>query len=339
METTLSQQLQRFIPFDEWSEDIIDGLLPHFRIYILDKGKVVFKRGDADEECHFLLKGTMDLADEHFNVTNVDAEDDDNFMALDSTHHIHRYAGITTSECEFVSVKRAHLDLISTWAELRTDIRQSGDTEDDESDWLERLVTSELFNRIPAGNIQKLLSRFEEVPVKLGDEIIRQGEPGEHCYVIKHGRALVTRSDGENIQTLAALTHGNLFGEDALVSSLPRNATITMSSDGVLMRLAKEHFDALLRQPVVTFITAKQIEKLVEEGDTGTVVLDVRHEEEYAADPMLRARNIPLAKLRDRLKELEPAFIYIVAGGNRAEAAAYILSEAGFDARVLKEPQ
>lgn len=333
MDTSLSKQLQQFIPFDEWSEDIINEITPHFRQHRLDARKILFKRGEADDECHFLLEGSIDLADDDFNVNTVDAAGDDNFMALDSTHHIHRYAGITKTPCHIVSVKRSYLELISTWAEVRQS--QHSQQHDEESDWIERLITSELFARIPPANIQKLLTRFEELPANFGDVIIREGEIGEHCYVIKDGGALVTRGEGEKQEILAALSPGDLFGEDALISELPRNATVTMTSGGMLARLSKDNFDQLLKKPVMTHIRESDLESLVEEADTGVIVLDVRHPQEAASAPVLRARNIPLSQLREKLRELEHDFIYVVCGGGRAEAAAYILSEAGFDARVL----
>ncbi|MEK9766233.1 MAG: hypothetical protein VW274_07115, partial [Thalassolituus sp.] len=67
MDTPVSKQLQRFIPFDEWSEETISQLAPHFRQYRADARKMLFKRGAADDECHFLLAGSIDLADENFD--------------------------------------------------------------------------------------------------------------------------------------------------------------------------------------------------------------------------------------------------------------------------------
>ncbi|MEK9711752.1 MAG: cyclic nucleotide-binding domain-containing protein [Thalassolituus sp.] len=333
MDTPVSKQLQRFIPFDEWSEETISQLAPHFRQYRADARKMLFKRGAADDECHFLLAGSIDLADENFDITTISAEDDDNFMALDSTSDIHRYAAITKTACELVSIKRAYLDLLSTWSEVR---QEASSSNDEEADWLERLITSELFARIPPANIQKLLSRFEESDAAFGDVVIREGEIGEHCYVIKQGNALVTRGSGENTETLAALEPGDLFGEDALISELPRNATVTMTSSGSLARLSKEDFDQLLKKPVMVYIKETELEKLIDEADTGVIVLDVRQSQEAEAAPVLRSRNIPLSQLRQHLKELEQDFIYVVYSGGRAEAAAYILSEAGYEARVLK---
>lgn len=328
-------QIQRFIPFDELSEGAISELLPHFRAYQAEAKKMLFKRGTEDDECHFLLEGEIDLADDQFRITKIRGEDDENFLALDSSHAIHRHAAITQTPCQLFAIRRQYLELITTWSELR----QSYELDESESDWLETLLTSDLFNRIPPGNIQKLLSRFNERVVTLGEEIIREGEEGSECYVIKTGRAVVTRKQHNRSETLAALSNGALFGEDALITRMPRNASVTMSSDGVLMTLTKDDFDLLLKTPVLEYVSQTEFENLVEEGETGTVLLDVRTTQESGVSPVPRAQCIPLAQLRSRLNELSKAFIYVICGEGRAEAAAYILTEAGFQARVLRPQQ
>lgn len=338
MEDTIStEQIHHFVPFDELSLQAIEELMPHFRIHTLAAKKILFKRGEHDDECHFLLKGRLDLADDQYNIQPVIGEDDENFLALDGGHPVHRCAAISQTDCQLVSIKRRYLELITTWAELRQSI---SDSDSDEHDWLEALLTSNLFNRVPPGNIQKLLTRFEEREVSLGEQIIEEGQEGTECYVIKSGRAIVTRRSaamqaGKKQETLAALSTGKLFGEDALVSDLPRNASVTMSSDGVLMVLKKEDFDTLLKHPVLEYVHGSELESFIDEADTGTVVLDVRTQQEAEANPLPRAKNIPLAQLRSRLGELSNTFVHVVMGEGRGEAAAYILNEAGFQAKVL----
>ena len=331
------EQIQHFVPFDELSEQAIEELMPHFRQHELGAKKILFKRGIHDDECHFLLSGEIDLADESFNITKVKGDDDENFLALDGSHPIHRCAGITQSPCSFFSIKRQYLELITTWAELR----QSYEQEDDQSDWLEALLTSNLFNRIPPANIQQLLTKFKEKQVKLGDEVIKEGDEANECYVIKAGKAVVSRKHGNKQETLAALSTGKLFGEDALVSAMPRNASVTMSSDGELMVLTKEDFDTLLKKPVLEYLNEDELQQLIDDGDTGTVIIDVRTPQEASANPIPKARNIPLAQLREHLSELSLEFVHVLMGEGRGEAAAYILSEAGFQTKVLtldKEP-
>lgn len=333
MDNTLRiEQIQHFVPFDELSTSAIEELMPHFRYHQLDSHKILFKRGVEDDECHFLINGELDLADEQFNITKIRGEEAENFLALDSSHPVHRCAAITQSHCGFFSIKRHYLELITTWTELR----QSYEQQDEEADWLEALLTSNLFNRIPPANIQQLLMRFKERSVSLGEVIIQQGDEGKECYVIKSGKAVISRTSHGVPETLAAITTGTLFGEDALTSALPRNASVTMSSDGELMVLTQEDFTTLLKNPVLEYLNETQLHELIEDGDTGTVVIDVRTRQEAIAHPLPKARNIPLAHLRHELASLSPEFIYVTTGEARGEAAAYILNEAGFQTKVLR---
>ena len=165
--------------------------------------------------------------------------------------------------------------------------------------------------------------------------MIREGDEDTECYVIKRGNAVVTRLNGGKTETLAGISGGSLFGEDALISSLPRSATVTMSSDGVVMVLSKQDFDTLLKTPVLEYVKEDELDELFENSDTGVVILDVRTTQESNQNPIARAKNIPLAQLRSRMPSLNRNFLYIIEGEGRAEAAAYILSEAGFAVRVL----
>lgn len=344
-----SERLKRFIPFDELSHAARCGLLPHFACHAVAAGKVLFKRGEQASKSYFLLAGQVDLVDGQRKVMHLDGKDDTNLVALDGTHRVHRVSAISTTKCLVANIPRRHLELIKTWTEVFqshvSPRRRNGagigttpndQSQVDDSDWLEALLTSELFTHIPPANIQQLLLRFDERQVSLGDIIIREGDLAEECYVLKEGKALVTRSTTAGYETLAALQNGALFGEDGLLSQLPRSASVTMSSDGTLLALSKADFDSLMKSPVLEYLPESQLDDLMESSDRGLVVLDVRTEQEFEASPCVRSRNIPLGQLRNRLAELSEDFIYIIHGEDRAEAAAYILSEAGLDVRILQ---
>src|SRR5690554_7933033 len=91
---------------------------------------------------------------------------------------------------------------------------------------------------------------------------------------------------------LAAITNGALFDEDALISNLPRNATVTMSSDGILKVLTKEHFDTLLKETLITYISEDELAALISDGDTGTIIIDVRQTQEEYVNPFNHRRSI-----------------------------------------------
>ena len=101
------------------------------------------------------------------------------------------------------------------------------------------------------------------------------------------------------------------------------------------MRLSKEDFEELLKAPMLNDVELEQAKQMVKEG---AVLLDVRLESEHKVASIKGSRNIPLYMLRLKAETLDRSKTYICycATGRRSSAAAYLLSERGFDSYVLK---
>jgi len=69
---------------------------------------------------------------------------------------------------------------------------------------------------------------------------------------------------------LAELKSGDAFGEEALVSDVKRNATVTMKSDGALLKLAKKDFVELLREPLLHRVSAEKRATRLPRGRNGS---------------------------------------------------------------------
>jgi rhodanese-related sulfurtransferase len=151
------------------------------------------------------------------------------------------------------------------------------------------------------------------------------------------GRCLVTRETPLNRDgiKLAELGMGDTFGEEALISGARRNATVSMLTDGTLMRLGKDDFNKLLNEPMLHWVDYAEALALV---GAGARWLDVRLPSEFEHCHFEQAQNVPLYFIRLKLKTLDPAVSYVVCceNGRRSSAAAYILSERGFETRVLR---
>jgi len=98
---------------------------------------------------------------------------------------------------------------------------------------LEVLRANSIFAPLPPGTLEQLADALEEVDAAAGEEIVRQGEPGDRFYLIKSG-ALDVQIDGKLVQTLEP---GDSFGEIALLRDLPRTATVKARTDAVLYAL------------------------------------------------------------------------------------------------------
>jgi len=200
---------------------------------------------------------------------------------------------------------------------------------DEDRSWIRKMRHIMAFKNMPPANIKGLLEKMETIMVEAGDVIVNQGEPGDYYYVLTEGEAMVTR-----MVELASLEPGASFGEEALVSGTTRNATVTMKSDGLLMRLSKDDFNALLKDPMLDRVTPDDARARVNKG---ALWLDVRHAKEFAHSHLPKSINIPLHEMRIRMEELDNKkhYVCVCSTGRRSSAAAFLLVQNGFQASVL----
>jgi len=79
-----------------------------------------------------------------------------------------------------------------------------------------------------------------------GQEVIRQGDAGDLFYLIRSGSVDVTVDDGKTRNKVAELKQGQFFGEAALITDEPRNATVTAREKTVFYGLGKDDFRKVL---------------------------------------------------------------------------------------------
>lgn len=303
-------------------------------------GKLLFKKGDRDRKTIYLLSGQIDLVGDGGKQGSITGGTKEARHPV-ANQQPREVTAQAKSRATIVRFDNDLLDVLLTWDQLSgievSDI-SSGEEEEasDGGDWMTRILQSKAFLRIPPANIQTMFMRLMEVPVKAGHTVIKQGDPGDYYYIIGRGTFIVSRESASGTSViLAELEGGEAFGEEALLSEAKRNATIVAKTDGVLMRLSKEDFKELLKEPMLKDVDIGTAKKMVGEG---AVLLDVRMDSEYRANGIKGSMNVPLYMLRLKCESLDPRKKYICycETGRRASAAAYLLSEKGFDSYVLK---
>ena len=300
-------------------------------------GKVVFKAGEVDRKTTYLLDGEIVLSDESGQSTTIRGGTDAAKHPLANVQP-RKQTARTKTNCKITRFDSDLLDILLTWDQLSgIEVNEiQGDGGDDDSDWMTRILQSQAFLQVPPANIQAMFMRMQEAPMRAGDVVIKQGDDGDYYYIIKHGRAKVTRASKTGTElTLATLKDGDAFGEEALLSEAKRNATIMMETDGILMRLSKADFNALLKEPMLNWLSLEEAQERVAQG---AKLLDVRLESEHSNNGLPASMNIPLFMLRLKADSLDPNTAYIVYcdTGRRSSAAAFLLSERGFETYVLQ---
>ncbi len=312
--------LRQFLPFNALDGQFLSQAAERLEIKTAKKGTLIFKRGKILTESFFLLEGQVDLINNEFGAEKVLGGSERARSALNQESPS-TVSAIAKSPVTYFTLETESLD------KLLADMQSA---QVGKVDWMSCMLQSPLFFRIPLSQLQELFKKFESVPVKKDERVIREGAKGDYFYVLAAGSAVISdRSGSVNLP----LKPGQYFGEEALISDSPRNASVTMTTPGLLKRLSAEDFSVLLKQPVLQYTDMAGLMK----SRKSVKILDVRLPLEYRACHIPGSINIPLSRLRRAVPELSVNMIYAVWGeaGTRADTAAYLLCQAGFDAVVL----
>jgi len=330
--------LKAFSPLDGLKAENLRALAEKTLVQELPGGRFLFRKGDTDRRSIYVISGEVELRDGDRIVSVVEGGTPDARSPL--VPGLPRRLGARArSRIEFIVIDSDLLDVMLTWDQTGTyevsELR--GDNLPESDDWMTTLLQTKAFHRIPAANIQAIFMRMRQVNYKAGDVVIKQGDDGDFFYVITEGRCAVTRETPLNKDgiRLADLGKGDTFGEEALISQAKRNATVTMVTDGSVMRLGQEDFNTLMNEPMLQWVDMDEARKIMARGGKW---LDVRLPSEFESFHHEGAVNIPLYFIRLKLKALDVNTPYVVCcdTGRRSSAGAYILSERGFDAYVLR---
>lgn len=110
--------------------------------------------------------------------------------------------------------------------------------------YIDRLRAVPIFTGCTAKELQLVARLVEELTIPDGTVLVREGEVGHEFFILVEGCAEVSKGG----RTVATLVPGDHFGELALLDHHPRDATITMTSPGVVLVMAPREFNSLLLQ-------------------------------------------------------------------------------------------
>ena len=330
--------LRGFSPLDGLKHDNLAALARKVQVREMSPGQVLFKEGDSEKRTLYIISGTLELMDQGKVIGIVEGGSEKARNPIAPVFP-RRVAARAKDRVQFISIDSDLLDVMLTWDQ--TGIYEvselAGKSDQSNEDWMTMLLQTKAFHKIPPANIQAIFMRMQQINYRSGDVILKQGSEGDYFYVLIRGSALVTREtplSKEGIK-LAELSVGDTFGEEALISDSKRNATVAMQSDGAVMRLGKDDFKKLLNEPMLDWLSMTEAEEIIRGGGQW---LDVRLPSEFENQHLDSALNIPLYFMRLKLNTLDQSKKYVVCcdTGRRSSAGAYILSERGYQAYVLR---
>ncbi|QKE64837.1 cyclic nucleotide-binding domain-containing protein [Aquipseudomonas campi] len=341
--STLSiEQLSSFSPMDFLTPQYRQQLHASLKYVQRPAGTLLLQKGERSLAQYYLLSGKVAVDAGHAKQTFEGGSPQAHMPLNGSQPNPATVKALT--DISLFAVEHQLLERLLGWSqEAAYQVNSLGGgmlvEEDDGEDWLARLLGTPLFGRLAPSHLHALLARFEYVEAKAGDNVVSYGEPGEHFYVIKRGRARINLPTAYREQPTQTLECGDFFGEEALVSGSVRSASVTMLEDGELARLHRDDFVELVRPTLIPRISDKELEKIGQQAGRKYLLLDVRLAVEYRLGHLPESFNLPVANLRTHADSLDRATCYVVTpeGGIRSELAVHLLNQLGFDAYLLGE--
>lgn len=327
---------QSFIPLKSLRHGFLEDLFLHIEPQSILAGQTIFEEGSYDQQVVYLSMGSVRISYPSGHEQTLFASD----TLLPLINSQPRPARVVAIEdCTVLRIDADRLDRTLSWSqitdyvlsELAVDRANDGNLE-----LFKSILASNLFFKVPSVNAEHIFTRLKQIEVKEGQTIIQQGDIGDCCYFLQHGSAEIYASndnDGE-AKLIAEILPGRCFGEDALVDKKPRNASVVMSRDGIIMRLDKEDFLQLLREPEVEEISLSDYDAREDQP----IFIDIRTDAEYRLGHLAYSANIPMSVLSMKKRLLSPEQVYVLYcdTGRRSRAAAYFLGKAGYNVVSLE---
>ncbi len=238
--------LKQFVPLNGMDEQRLQELAKRIHPLHLANGDTVFRQGDEDGDLIYLLEGSIVMASSNTSIRRVITAGSEEAGYALAKLNPRPYTGICRGHGTVIRIARGLLDRMLEPPQGYEVVECDGS----DPEWMVRVLADPCFKGLPPSCFDALFARLETMTVQAGQTILRQGERGKHYYLIKAGRACLVREErGGRLEVLGELGECQGFGEESLRGGLSRDATVTMLTDGVLMRLSAADYVQLMLSP------------------------------------------------------------------------------------------
>ena len=214
--------------------------------HVLAAGATVFRRNDYTSSFFSILRGTVRI--------QIDADDPSKIVTLGPGAFFGEMGLISgrrrsatvlaASDCVlFETPRRTMLKLIQSVDSVRRTVDQVA---------IMRQVQMHLAPGIPASELKELVETAEIQKFLAGETIFMQGDKGDHMHLIRSGSCTVSMRVGGRDVVLSYVPSGNYIGEMALLSDMPRAATVKAAHNTETICIKGDVFKRLLdRNPAL----------------------------------------------------------------------------------------
>lgn len=254
--------------FTNLSESHFRELIIDSNVRVLKAGDTVFKLNDHTDTVFSVISGTAAIELPHGRSIAIEKGAYFGEMSLLSGRK--RSATVVMAQDGWLleTPRKQMLKLISAVESVREDINKK---------FLRNALETSIFPDVDVSFINKLTQRAVYKSFKKGEVLFNEGEQGDFLYVIRKGSVKVSRRNSDGLEIAQAyLPAGHYVGEMALLSDLPRTATVSAAVACETVAISKEDFlDVIQNNPraeerISKLAQERRIENLTTEWDASS---------------------------------------------------------------------
>merc|ERR1712168_481147 len=235
---SLSKAIAKNVLFSHLDEnersDIFDAMFPVSAI----PGEVIIQQGDEGDNFYIIDTGEVEVYVNGEKVLTIG--EGASFGELALIYGTPRAATVKASTASDVKL----------WGIDRDSYRRilMGSTIRKRKMYEEFLAKVSILENLDKWERLTVADALEATSFEDGDDVVKQGEPGDDFYIIVDGSASVTqfRTEGEASQEVGLLGPSDYFGEIALMLDRPRAATVTAQGPLKCVKLDRARFERVL---------------------------------------------------------------------------------------------
>jgi len=191
--------IRKLIPLDKVDSSILAKILNKFSLIELPAGRTIFKQGEINEWVIYLLSGEVELSSSYGSSEIIKSGTKEALkpLARINPRRISATAktGITLLMIQIkilspiISPKSSNSKELPEKPSLNGIMVYDNDNDKNEdNNWMSRFTCSSVFQQLSPSNMQAVLLKLEEVPLKKGKIVIKEGDRSDqYYYIIKQG--------------------------------------------------------------------------------------------------------------------------------------------------------
>lgn len=236
------QSIRETIPvFSELNTLLLREVMLDSHVHAFKTGETVFRRNDFSDTFYTVFVGQVGIQinkDDPSQVVTLHEGEFFGEMGLISGRR-RTATVVAVKPCVvFETPRRTMLKLIQSVESVKRALDKTS---------ILRQIQTYMTPGVPAEDLEELVETAEIQNFKAGETIFEQGDSGNHMHLIRSGSCTVSMQIGGRDLVLSYVPSGNYIGEMALLSEMPRSATVRAAHNTETICISGDAFNNFLK--------------------------------------------------------------------------------------------